>query len=180
MKIIYQNTVVAFIKLDNEEDYPDKIRVSVDRNRWFYKHICIKCSEVFYSRNERNYCSSLCEQNSNRVVLQCKICGNQFTKLRSKLLSKHSVYFCSRKCKDFAQSIDGGCSEIGHYTDGKSCYAERAKKKQGYCDICGETNKDFLVVHHINGDRSCNKNENLRVLCANCHIRGHRMGLWYK
>ncbi len=53
--------------------------------------------------------------------------------------------------------------------------AEEIKEKRGYtCEKCGfkpsnEKEKKFIHVHHINGDRNDNREENLRVLCIKCH-----------
>jgi hypothetical protein len=47
------------------------------------------------------------------------------------------------------------------------------KKRGKKCEDCGLTEwKNFpilLEVHHCNGDRTDNKEENLQLLCPNCH-----------
>jgi len=42
------------------------------------------------------------------------------------------------------------------------------------CDICKIYDIDVLQVHHIDEDRDNNKVENLRILCANCHLKLHK------
>ena len=52
---------------------------------------------------------------------------------------------------------------------------ERYKKTTGinYCEVCGLTewlNKPIpLEIHHINGNNTDNRLENLQLLCPNCH-----------
>lgn len=39
--------------------------------------------------------------------------------------------------------------------------------KPNHCEVCGFSGK--LELHHINGDRTDNRLENLQILCPNCH-----------
>ena len=59
-----------------------------------------------------------------------------------------------------------------------------AKRRANFCcEECGQpgyrpgdeiVNRAFILdTHHINRDRSCNSQENLRVLCKSCHGRSH-------
>ena len=41
--------------------------------------------------------------------------------------------------------------------------------KPNYCEICGFSDK--VELHHINGDPTDNRLENLQILCPNCHSK---------
>lgn len=50
------------------------------------------------------------------------------------------------------------------------------KLKKEFCEICNETKKSTLHIHHIIpkcDERCTNNNYNLAVLCANCHNLVH-------
>jgi hypothetical protein len=50
----------------------------------------------------------------------------------------------------------------------KVCFDEHGR----VCVICGSG--DDVVAHHVNGDRTCNKPENLRPMCRSCHRSVHQ------
>ena len=51
--------------------------------------------------------------------------------------------------------------------------AQAVKKQAGWqCSSCGARHQ--LEVHHVNGDKRNNRNDNLRCLCKACHSKEHR------
>lgn len=46
-----------------------------------------------------------------------------------------------------------------------------------WCIDCKEKRPYLLQVHHIDWNHNNNKDENLEVVCANCHVKRH---LWNK
>src|ERR1700677_1710633 len=146
--------------------------------RRMYLKQCACCQTDFYApkHRTRRYCSQACfgKASRNRVEVRCAQCGTLHEKPLNKLdNSIHRVYFCSRECKDLAQSVLGKCPEIRpeHYGDGASCYRNRALKHYGSeCNLCGYSGlKIMLDVHHKDGNRENPSIENLEVLCVWCH-----------
>lgn len=164
------------------KEYVDKD--STGRNRLFIEAKCQSCG-VVYKRQKRQQkelytCSVGCNNLAKgiSVELHCDHCGNIFLRGKSKLkLSKSGKYFCSRLCKDKAQSY---MKEIqpDHYGNGEySDYRTKALYQLGsICADCGYSNKDALEVHHKDRNRQNNDISNLLVLCANCHTLRHRYG----
>ena len=74
-----------------------------------------------------------------------------------------------------AQSLKGGCSAIQptHYGTGNG-YQHLTKEmiKHG-CKVCLEKQRFKLTTHHIDGDRTNNVEENLEIVCWNCHAHRH-------
>lgn len=147
-------------------------------------HNCKKCNKSFLRRVAKKtkgteYCSRDCfnESSRNRTEHCCSQCGKKFTRTKSQLTnSKHGFYFCSRICKDSAQSMDGKCSDIrpSHYGTGKSVYSDVAfRNLPNKCVDCGITEGYLLVVHHKDGDRKNPSLENLEIVCCNCHAKRH-------
>lgn len=113
---------------------------------------CLNCSKVFEynpSHSKGKYCSNSCQMHfkKSQIIEMWK--------------------------KDPKSSIKTGykiSSTIRNYL------IEKAEKK---CSLCkwGEMNEHTgnvpLEIHHIDGDCSNNSEENLQVLCPNCHSLTH-------
>ena len=144
---------------------------------------CIECDGTFFHRLDikQRCCSAKCSRlnRRTRIEINCHTCGSCFSRAPSKmLLSKSGLQFCSRKCKEQAQSIAGGCSEIqpDHYGTGRWNYRERAFAAFGErCSACGyDQHAEGLQVHHIDYNHDNSELENLIVLCITCHVLIHR------
>lgn len=150
------------------------------------KVICKYCNKEFLRRKTpigkepfSIYCGPECSSKAgrNRIKLQCWMCKKEFERAESKIKGAiHGIYFCSRKCKDKAQSLVGGCTEIrpcfwGNNPD-KRCSIAVEMLKKG-CIDCGEKRGYYLNLHHIDGDRRNNKIENWEIVCVKDHVKRH-------
>ena len=113
--------------------------------------------------------------NSKNKILYCVTCGKELTKTQKK--------YCCNECK----LQDQYESYIKRWKDGLenglkgeyqiSNYLQRyIKEKYDYkCCSCGwdkinpTTGKSPLEIHHKDGDYSNNDEDNLELLCPNCH-----------
>lgn len=141
---------------------------------------CDHCGEVYivakrFSKKSR-FCNKICASNATKdqLVFYCSLCGVEFMRCRSKLNnSKYGLYFCSRLCKEKAQSFNGipdfkpSSYKNGNYIDYRKLAFDTYGKKCNKCSY--STYERMLDVHHLNNDRSNNKIENLEVLCLWCH-----------
>ena len=163
---------------------------------------CEYCSENFeaplyeHRRGYAKYCSKPCLGRAlskklakkNPPNTTCSGCGSEFYRAPSKLKqAKHGYMFCSRRCKEAAQTI-GSATAIAaimpaHYGDASANYRAKALVHHGpKCKRCGYDNiVHILQVHHVDRDRRNNDVENLEVLCPNCHMEEHFLagdGAW--
>lgn len=149
---------------------------------------CAQCGQPLpYEKRHNKFCNSSCSasySNTRRErtktktkTFVCMNCG------KINKISKCSVRkFCNTKCQmEYQQNqyiqkwkkgeVDG---LSGYQLNGriKKYMLEKAEYK---CEICGwheinpVTGKSPLEVHHIDGDYTNNIEENLQVLCPNCH-----------
>lgn len=180
MEINYEksSSTKAFLILDNEEEHPEKINYFVrseNKNRIFIKRKCKLCENIFYTRKNKKsvYCSQECMKEDRTIEIICPVCEKKVRVEKSKHEStKNGINFCSRKCKDFAQTVGSGINvQPQHYGTGVRYYRKKGKKNLlPKCTRCGyEEDVKMLDVHHKDKDRRNNKLENLEVLCVWCH-----------
>jgi hypothetical protein len=145
---------------------------------------CDYCKTEFekavYLLKNTNYCRRECQHNSRKTQesFSCAFCFKSFTRRpSSRSNSRSGLFFCSRECKDSAQSLEENFPEIrpAHYANGKRSYRQKAlNKKENQCNRCGyNQNIKILQVHHIDENRDNNKLDNLEILCPNCHAEIH-------
>ena len=114
-------------------------------NRKFIeKQYCLSCGEELIGRKEK-FCSYKCQQK----------------------------YYSSEYIKRWKNGEENGISgEYGISTHIRRYLLEKYNNK---CQCCGwgeinqYTSKYPLEIHHIDGDYTNNKEENLQLLCPNCH-----------
>jgi len=123
---------------------------------------------------------------------KCKNCGITF--------SSNNKYrlFCSLSCSStYNNSHGSGMSGYKHSIKTKRFLKKRMEGKQkgkdnynwkggiaiyrklikrDICILCGETNKHYLCIHHIDEDRYNNEPSNLLIVCQSCHRKIHYKG----
>ena len=113
----------------------------------------------------------------SKRIEYCINCGKELTGNRS------NKKYCSVKCqceyknKEYINNwLNGNIDGIvGKYGISQHIRGYLFKKNINKCQICGwgevnpHTGNVPLEVHHIDGDYTNNSEENLQLLCPNCH-----------
>lgn len=156
--------------------------------RNLYSKLCSQCNSEFFVPKHRldaqlccsRKCASAMKHKKSRVEIACYNCGTKTTRAISDLKnSRHQVFFCSRKCKETSQSLQGNCPKIrpDHYGTGGDLYTYRKTAFEHHphrCNRCGyDRYIPVLRVHHIDRNRKNGKPENLEILCPRCHEEEH-------
>jgi hypothetical protein len=144
---------------------------------------CTNCGKLFNrllkayksdtKRGRKNfYCSLECVRPDKDKLIKCANCGNEFHCSPGKIRkSKSGNNFCSRKCHVINNNQYRKGKLHPRYTDGSGSY--RSKKDITECESCGDKRYWLLIVHHKDSNRSHNDDDNLMVLCYNCHAEQH-------
>lgn len=109
---------------------------------------CLNCGKQL-SKSQNKYCSTICQNEYQRNQDVEKIFNGEMSGLKNAITS-------SPKIKDSLRSY-------------------LLKRANYSCEICGcnwinpYSNQTILEIHHIDGNRNNNLEDNLQVLCPNCH-----------
>ena len=151
---------------------------------------CLQCGNLIEKNNlspaeykRQSFCGRSCattyanEHKTKKENKKCKNCGK-------KLNNRQKVY-CSNQCqqdyklKEYIQKWKNGevSGTIGNAWIDLSMYIRRYlfQKYDNKCSTCGWseinpfTNTIPLEIEHIDGDATNNEEDNLTLLCPNCH-----------
>lgn len=163
-----------------------KISTEYDgKKRKLIQRKCGFCDKEFWCPAYRKikYCSPKCYRNdkTTKEEIKCHQCGKVVLRAPKRIgknnpHNKSGLNFCSRQCKNYAQSIEGGCKSLQppHYRNGQTLNKNKHKKiRMTGCVSCGENRIYLLEVHHIDGNRKNNVESNLECVCSNCHKIRH-------
>ena len=154
---------------------------------------CAKCNKEFQSLKSegRKFCSSTCSVSYNNSLrerkvgqnIQCKNCSKEI--LLEKSLNR---IYCSRKChRDFEYNERINQWKLGilkgHKGKNKSITPWLRKYlfnlRGAKCEKCGWgvvhpiDGKPLVEINHIDGNAENNSENNLEILCPNCHSMTH-------
>ena len=150
------------------------------------KKYCLHCGKEIKSGHLRKkFCNQSCAASYNNRKRDhkplidgiCLNCGTEFHK------KQNGTKFCCQKCqleyqhKKYIErwkngEEDGMSGEYGLSSHIRNYLLEKHNNK---CEKCGwgeenpNTHTIPLEIHHKDGDYKNNKEENLQVLCPNCH-----------
>ena len=171
--------------LKSKETIAKKKAIRVEE---YYKNPtkCKHCEKVLpYEKKNSKFCSSHCSATYNNAhrkrvkkTFKCLYCGKEHP-LRKSSFNK----FCNNKCqaayvreRNIQEWKSGNHSGLsGEYNLAPFIRWYLLEKANHKCSRCGwgeinpYTNKCSLEVHHKDGNYLNNTEDNLEVLCPNCH-----------
>lgn len=161
------------------------------RIKTLYKIKCEECDKHFESsRKESKFCSHSCSATINNSLMvskiklfKCKNC-NVETKVRKNGGGVFCSHICHRKYEyDYNIKLwkDGKLKGYKGKTKAISNWLRKymLEKTNNTCQKCGWNNrhpiddKPLVEINHIDGNAENNCEDNLEVLCPNCHSMTH-------
>lgn len=109
------------------------------------------------------------------MKVQCTYCNKDIIRSLSQIKrSKTGNVYCSRSCSNSSNNtLFKSGKNHPNYKTGISFYRKRKLEKGDKCEKCGNDNLCVLQVHHKDKNRNNNIEDNLQLLCANCHLTEH-------
>lgn len=155
-------------------------------------NMCLNCGkQLDWEHRDCKYCSHSCAASiNNKNVQRNRIKSDRFCKNCGKRLNVNHKVYCSQECQiKFEQSeyINRWKQGLEDGVSGKFQISDRIRrylmdKYNCSCQECGWnkvhpiTSNVPLQIHHIDGDATNNKEENLQLLCPNCHALTENYG----
>lgn len=107
----------------------------------------------------------------------CKYCGKEITNSKNNFYCSNECYLTDKKEAKIKNWLDGTFNGTrgNDYQLSVTIRNYLIEKAGNKCEICGWnkvnpiTQKVPLEIHHIDGNYLNNNEENLQVLCPNCH-----------
>ncbi len=172
---VYNNTLHTCHYVSGYTNRRGSVRIKCEKHNLEFE----TSFENLCRANRAHHVCPLCKQedlDKDKNFITCDYCGKKYPIALSRL-EKTKYHFCSRECKDNAQSLSSGEKfqdlRPEHYGMAEGVYSYRNKAFRNYphkCSVCGwDEDVDVLEVHHINEDRSDNSLDNLIILCPICH-----------
>ena len=150
------------------------------------KKYCLYCGkEIINGHSRKKFCDTSCaasynnSKRGNKPLINgiCLNCGKEFSD------KQYGTKYCSQHCQQeyqYKQYIERWKKGEENGMSGEYGLSRHIKHylldKVGYkCEICGwgeenpYTHTIPLEIHHMDGDYTNNKEENLQVLCPNHH-----------
>ena len=137
---------------ESRKKVSESLKKRHDQNDKFYGvHICLNCGkEIVDNYSNRKFCSSKC---CGEYLNKTKI--TQWLEHPEKFTSEHGYQFITK----YFRLLHNNCCE-----------------RCGWHEINQYTNVVPLQIHHIDGDCTNNRLENLQLLCPNCHSLTENFG----
>ena len=156
------------------------------------KKYCLYCGkEIIGGDRRKKFCDHSCaaSYNNKNVVRngikkskECLYCGGKLKKGQKKFCcNEHRTMYGNKKyIERWKMGEENGLSgKYGIITAVRNYIFEKNNNK---CEHCGNsfinpyTGKSVLQIHHLDGDCTNNKEENLQLLCPTCHAMTENFG----